>query len=71
MNQEKIRKFIAECRKIRKITQAELAEQLGITDRSISNWKNGKNMPDLSLFKPLCEILNITINELIIYQHLL
>jgi transcriptional regulator with XRE-family HTH domain len=65
MNQEKIGKFISECRKAKRITQSELAEQLGVTDRSVSNWENGKNMPDLSLFKPLCEILNITINELL------
>lgn len=65
MNQEKIGKFIAECRKSKQITQSELAEQLGVTDRSVSNWENGKNMPDLSLFKPLCEILAITINELL------
>ena len=63
MNQERIGKFIAECRKNRKITQSELAEKLGVTDRSVSNWENGKNMPDLSLFKPLCNELNITINE--------
>lgn len=65
MNQEKIGKFIATCRKEKKITQSELAEQLGVTDRSVSNWETGKNMPDLSLFKPLCEILGITINELL------
>lgn len=65
MNQEKIGKFISKCRKEKSITQSELAEKLGVTDRSISNWENGKNMPDLSLFKPLCEILNITINELL------
>lgn len=65
MNQERIGKFIAECRKNKKITQSQLAEQLGVTDRSVSNWENGKNMPDLSLFKPLCEILDITINELL------
>lgn len=64
MNQDKIGKFIAENRKIKKLTQAELAEKLGVTDRTISNWENGKNMPDLSLFKPLCDILGITINEL-------
>lgn len=63
MNQEKIGKFIAKCRKTKKLTQNELAEKLGVTDRSVSNWENGKNMPDLSLFKPLCEILEITINE--------
>ncbi len=60
----KIGKFIAENRKKKKLTQSELAERLGVTDRSISNWENGKNMPDLSLFKPLCDNLDITINEL-------
>lgn len=65
MNQEKIGKFIAECRKSKNLTQSKLAEYLGVTDRSVSNWENGKNMPDLSLFKPLCEILDITINELL------
>lgn len=64
MNQVNIGKFIAECRKAKKLTQSELAEQLGVTDRAISNWENGKNMPDLSLFKPLCDILDITINDL-------
>ena len=52
-------------RKKKKITQSELAEQLGVTDRAVSNWENGRNMPDLSLFKPLCDELEITINELI------
>ena len=65
MNQEKIGKFISKCRKEKKLTQIELAEKLGVTDKSISNWENGRNMPDLSLFKPLCEILDISINELI------
>ena len=65
MNQEKIGKFIAECRKQKKMTQYELGEKLGVTEKSISNWENGRNMPDLSLFKQLCEELNITINELL------
>lgn len=65
MNQEKIGKFILECRKEKKLTQTELAEKLGVTDKSVSNWENGRNMPDLSLFKPLCEILDIFINDLI------
>jgi len=64
MNQEKIGKFIAENRKAKNMTQSELAEKLGVTDRSVSNWETGKNMPELSLFKPLCDILGITINEL-------
>jgi len=46
------------------MTQEQLAEKLGITDRAVSNWENGKNMPDLSMFKLLCEELKISINEL-------
>lgn len=65
MNQSKIGKFILERRKVKKLTQSELAEKLGVTDKSISNWENGRNMPDLVLFKPLCEILEISINDLI------
>ena len=65
MNQEKIGKFIAESRKKKKLTQAELAEKLGVTDKSVGNWENGRNMPDLSLFKPLCDELGITINDLL------
>ena len=65
MNQEKIGKFIADCRKSKKLTQLELAEKLGVSDKSVSKWETGKCMPDLSLFKPLCEELNITINELL------
>ena len=65
MNQEKIGKFILECRKEKNLTQTELAEKLDVTDKSISNWENGRNMPDLSLFRPLCEILDISINDLI------
>ena len=64
MNQEKIGKYISEKRKEKKITQEELAERLGVSDRAVSNWENGKNMPDLSLFKPLCKELGITINDL-------
>ena len=65
MNQERIGKFIAKCRKDKKMTQSELAEKLGVTDKSIGNWENGRNMPDLSLFKPLCDELDITINDLL------
>ncbi len=64
MNQAKIGKFIAECRKKKNMTQQELAEKLGVSDRTIGNWENGRNMPDLSLFKPLCNELNITLNDL-------
>ena len=65
MNQEKIGKFILKCRKNKNMTQSDLAEKLGVTDKSIGNWENGRNMPDLSLFKPLCDTLGITINDLL------
>ncbi len=65
MNQEKIGKFIASVRKEKNITQNELAEKLGVSDRTIGNWENGRNMPDVSLFKPLCENLDITLNDLL------
>lgn len=65
MDQEKIGRFIANCRKQRKMTQSELGEKLGVTEKSVSNWENGRNMPDLSLYKPLCNELNITLNDLL------
>lgn len=65
MNQDKIGKFIAYCRKNKNLTQQQLAEKIGVSNRSVSKWENGKCMPDLSLFKPLCELLDITINELL------
>ena len=64
MNQEKIGRFIAENCKAKKLTQEGLAEKLGITNKSISKWENGSCLPDSSLFKPLCKILDISINEL-------
>ena len=64
MNQEKIGRFIPENRKAKKLTQEGLAEKLGITNKSISKWENGNCLPDSSLFKPLCQILDISINEL-------
>lgn len=63
MDQEKIGKLIAECRKKKNLTQARLAEQLGVTDKSVSKWENGICLPDVSLYKSLCEILGITLNE--------
>ena len=64
MDQEKIGKFIAECRKEKGLTQVQLAEKLGTTDKSISKWENGVCLPDSSQYESLCNILNITINEL-------
>jgi len=65
MDQIKIGKFIAECRKKQNLTQSQLAEKLGITDRAISKWENGRAMPDSSLMLDLCSILNISVNELL------
>lgn len=64
MNQEKIGKFIAKCRKEKNMTQQELALKLDITDRAISNWENGRRLPDYSVIEKLCNELDITINEL-------
>lgn len=64
MDQEKIGKFIAACRKEKKYTQAVLAEKLGITDRAVSKWETGKSLPDASMMPELCELLEININEL-------
>ena len=65
MDQIKIGKFIAECRKKNKLTQMQLAEKLNITDRAISKWENGKGMPDSSLMLDLCNELKISVNELL------
>lgn len=65
MNQQKIGRFISECRKQKGLTQAQLAEALGVSDKSVSRWENGKTMPDLSFYEPLCEILDIQISELL------
>lgn len=65
MNQIKIGKFIAQRRKENKMTQAELAEKLNITDRAISKWETGKGMPDSSIMLDLCNELNISVNELL------
>ena len=65
MNQQEIGRFISECRKQKGLTQAQLAEALGVSDKTISRWETGKTMPDLSFYEPLCEILDIQISELL------
>lgn len=65
MNQIEIGKFIAVRRKAHGMTQSQLAEKLGITDKAVSKWETGKSMPDLALFTPLCDLLEITLNELL------
>lgn len=64
MDQVKIGKFIAERRKANHLTQMQLAEKLNITDRAISKWETGRSMPDSSIMPELCELLDITINDL-------
>lgn len=65
MNQINTGKFIASCRKEKGLTQAQLAEKLNITDRAVSKWETGKCMPDSSIMLELCNILDITVNELL------
>ncbi len=65
MDQIKIGKFIASCRKEQGMTQAKLAEKLGISDRAVSKWETGKSMPDSGIMLELCELLKINVNELL------
>ena len=65
MDQVKIGKFIADCRKKTNLTQMQLAEKLNITDRAISKWETGKSMPDSSIMLELCDILGISVNDLL------
>ena len=65
MNQIKIGRFIAECRKKANLTQMQLAEKLDITDKAISKWERGLAMPDTSIMLELCDILGISVNELL------
>ena len=66
MNQVKIGKFISECRKKANLTQMQLAEKLNITDKAISKWERGIAMPDASIMVELCDILGISVNELLV-----
>ncbi|MBR5121416.1 MAG: helix-turn-helix transcriptional regulator [Oscillospiraceae bacterium] len=65
MNQIKIGKFIAERRKAVDLTQMQLAEKLNVTDRAVSKWETGRSLPDSSIMLELCEILKITVNDLL------
>ena len=70
MDQTKIGKFIAEMRKEQNLTQIDLAEQLGVSNKTISKWECGNGMPDYALMENLCEILKINVNELLSGEHL-
>jgi transcriptional regulator with XRE-family HTH domain len=62
MDQMIIGRFIEKLRKEKNLTQRELADKLNVTDRAISNWENGRRLPDISLMKELCNIFNISID---------
>ena len=64
MNQLLTGKFISQKRKEKNLTQEQLAEKLGVSNKTISKWENGKCMPDYSVVKSLCEELEITVAEL-------
>ena len=70
MNQEVIGKFIAKQRKLKELTQEELAEKLGITKNAVSKWERGLCLMDMSLLKPLSEILDVSINEILAGQRI-
>lgn len=65
MDQIKIGKFIAETRKQQNMTQRQLADALSISDKTVSKWECGKGLPEISLMMPLCEILQMTVNDLL------
>lgn len=70
MNQEKIGQFIQTQRKLKNQTQKELADLLGVSDKTVSKWENGNSMPDIAIVMKLCEILEISVNELLSGEHL-
>lgn len=65
MDQQKTGRFIAHCRKGKGLTQRELAEKIGISDKTVSKWECGNGLPELSLMLPLCEVLGVSVNELL------
>lgn len=65
MDQLLIGRFIATERKRKAYTQKQLAEKLGISDKTVSKWERGNGFPDVSLLLPLCKELEITVNELL------
>ena len=65
MDQSAIGKFIFKKRKEKNFTQEQLAERLGVSNKTISKWETGKCMPDYSIIEPLCRELNITLAELL------
>lgn len=65
MDQTKIGRFLAACRKEKDLTQRQLAELLHVSDKTVSKWETGKGLPEAQLMLPLCEALGISVNELL------
>lgn len=65
MEQEKIGKFIAQCRKEKNLTQAQLGEKVGVTDKAVSKWESGLRLPDIAILNDLSNVLNVTTTELL------
>ena len=65
MNQTKIGKFISQCRKERGFLQKDIAATLGVSEKTVSKWECGKGLPEVVFMEPLCQILGITVNELL------
>ena len=64
MDINKISKFIATARTETGLTQKDLADKIGVSDKTISKWETGKSLPDISYYEALCDALNIKVNEL-------
>ena len=64
MNQTTIGNYIAQKRRAQNLTQEQLAEKLGVSNKTISKWENGKCMPDYSIIQTLCDALGVTLPEL-------
>ena len=62
---QKVGVFIAQCRKEHSWTQKELGEKLGVTDKAVSKWENGRSFPDISLLESLCKTFDISVSELL------
>ena len=65
MDQQQIGGFIRQCREAKALTQQQLADKLGVTNKAVSKWERGKSMPDVALFEPLCRALEISLSELL------
>ena len=65
MNQIKTGQFIKACRKEKALTQREVAEKLNISEKTVSKWETGNGLPEVGLMLPLCELLEISVNELL------